>query len=131
MPPFVVFLVNLAVALCLALAAARRQPTGMSSRRSATLAALPLVDAGLVAAFVFGEDSYRGNGVSRWDAYRSPGGALGLLFVLSIALMIASAALILLAALRRHRRLLRLTTVGAGLTAFVLLTSTIIGFSTN
>jgi hypothetical protein len=30
-----------------------------------------LLDAVLLAAFVFGEDSYRDNGTSRWDAYRS------------------------------------------------------------
>ena len=40
------------------------------------LAALPLVNAVLVTVYVFGEDSYRGN-ISRWDTYRSPGGALG------------------------------------------------------
>jgi hypothetical protein len=130
-PPFLVLLVNLALAFFLVLAATRGRLMGVSSRRLAALAALPLVDAGLLAAFVFGEDSYRGNGVSRWDAYRSPGGALGLLFILSISLSVVWAALILLAGLRGRRRLLRLTTIGAGLTGLLLLTSTIIGFSTN
>jgi hypothetical protein len=130
-PPFLVLLVNLALAFCLVLAATRGRLMGVGSRRSAALAALPLVDAGLLAAFVFGEDSYRGNGVSRWDAYRSPGGALGLLFILSISLSVVWAALILLAGLRGRRRLLRLATIGAGLTGLLLLTSTIIGFSTN
>ena len=58
------------------------------------LALLPLLAAALLAAYVFGEDSYRDNGTSRWDAYRSPGGALGPMFVLSLGLMTLSAALL-------------------------------------
>ena len=49
----------------------------------------------MLTAYVFGEDSYRGNGISRWDAYRSPGGALGPMFVLSVALLAGCAALLL------------------------------------
>ena len=131
MSSFLVLLVNIVVAVCLVLTATSDRLTAVVSKRPATLAALPLVIAGLLAAYVFGEDSYRGNGVSRWDAYRSPDGALGPMFVLSIALMLVCAVLILLAGLRGRRWLLRLTALGAGLTGLLLVTSTIIGFSTN
>jgi heme A synthase len=40
------------------------------SRWWAGLAVLPLLAAALLAAYVFGEDSYGGGGVRRWDAYR-------------------------------------------------------------
>ena len=131
MSSFLVLLVNIVVAVCLVLTATSDRLTAVVSKRPATLAALPLVIAGLLAAYVFGEDSYRGNGVSRWDAYRSPDGALGPMFVLSIALMLVCAVLILLAGLRGRHWLLRLTALGAGLTGLLLVTSTIIGFSTN
>jgi hypothetical protein len=55
----------------------------MRPRRLAVVAALPLVTATLLAAYAFGEDGYRRNGVSRRDAYRSPGGALGAMLVAS------------------------------------------------
>lgn len=80
---------------------------------------------------MFGEDSYRGNGISRWDAYRSPGGALGTMFVLSVGLMVVSAALLAYAGLRGRNRLLRVTAFAAGITALLLLTPTSIGFSLN
>jgi hypothetical protein len=92
---------------------------------------LPLVAAALLAAYVFGEDNYRGNGISRWDAYRSPGGALGPMFVLSLGLMTVSAALLAFAGLRGHAPLLRLTAFGAGATALFLLNATALGFSLN
>lgn len=80
---------------------------------------------------MFGEDDYRGNGISRWDAYRSPGGALGPMFVLSIGLMIVSAALLVYAGLRGRNSLLRVTALAAGVTALFLLTPTYLGFSLN
>jgi len=89
------------------------------------------VAAGLLASFVFGEDSYRGNGTSRWDAYRSPGGALGTMFVLSVVLMIAFAVLLAYAGLCCRERLLRATALAAGLTGLLLLTATYAGFSLN
>ena len=101
------------------------------SRWWSWLALLPLLAAALLAAYVFGEDSYRDNGISRWDAYRSPGGALGPMFVLSLGLMTLSAALLAFAGLRGHARLLRLTAFGAGATALFLLNATALGFSLN
>jgi ABC-type transport system involved in cytochrome c biogenesis permease subunit len=127
----VVVLANTALALALIVVAISGRLTRGRSPWSAASAALPLLAAGLLAAYVFGEDSYRGNGISRWDAYRSPGGALGPMFVLSIALMVVSAALLAYAGLRDRDRLLRATALGAGLTALFLLYPTYLGFSLN
>lgn len=127
----VVVLVNIAAALLLILVATSGRLTRGRSPWSATTAALPLLAAGLLAAFVFGEDSYRGNGISRWEAYRSPGGALGPMFVLSIGLMLTSAALLLYAGLHGRDRLLRVTALATGITALFLLTPTYLGFSLN
>lgn len=131
MPPFLVVLVTLIVGLLLVVAPASDRLTRGRSRRSAAIAALPLLAAGLLTAYVFGEDSYRRNGISRWDAYRSPGGALGPMFVLSVGLMVVSTALLAYAGLRRRNRLLRITAFAAGITALFLLTPTIYGFSLN
>ena len=80
---------------------------------------------------VFGEDSYRDDGTSRWDAYRSPGGALGAMFVLSIALMVSGAALLAYSGLRNRTRVFRTTAFTCGLASLLVVTPTIIGFSTN
>ncbi len=53
------------------------------------------------------------------------------MFVLSIGLMAAAAALIVYAGLTARTGLLRATAGGAGLVAFFLLGTTIIGFSLN
>ncbi len=45
---------------------------------------LPVASFALLTVFVFGEDDYRDNGTSRWDAYSSPGGAIHALYVLSV-----------------------------------------------
>jgi len=126
-----VVLVNLLVALLLVAVATNGRLTRGRSRRSAAIAALPLLTAGVLIAYVFGEDSYRGNGISRWDAYRSPGGALGPMFVLSVGLMVVSAALLAYAGLRGRNRLLRVTAFAAGITALLLVTPTSFGFGLN
>jgi len=100
-------------------------------RRSVTLASLPLLIAAVLSVYVFGEDSYRGNGISRWDAYRSPGGALGSMFVLSVALMAVCAAGLVYAGLGAKERLFRVAAFAGGLTSLILLTATIIGFTAN
>jgi len=127
----VVVLVNIAVALVLIVIAAGGRLTRGGSPWSATTAALPLLAAGLLSGYVFSEDSYRGNGTSRWDAYRSPGGALGPMFVLSVGLMLVSASLLAYAGLRGRSRLLRVTALAAGMLALFLLTPTYLGFSLN
>ena len=131
MPVFPVLLVNTLVAVLLVVVASWKGLTPLLRRRWAIVAALPLLLAGLLVAYVFGEDTYRDNGISRWDAYRSPGGALTPMFVLSIALMAAAAGLIVYAGLTARTGLLRATAGAAGLVAFFLLGTTIIGFSLN
>lgn len=130
-PAELVLLANFLVALALLAVATSYRLVRLLSRHSVALAALPLLTAVLITVYVFGEDSYRGNGISRWDAYRSPGGALGSMFVLCVALMGGCAALLLYAGLRGRDRLLRVTAFAGGLTSLVLLTATIIGFTVN
>jgi hypothetical protein len=125
-----VLLVNILIGLTL-LAVGTRRRTHTLPRIASLLACLPLLNATLLAAYVFGEDSYRDDGTSRWDAYRSSGGALGPMFVLSLALMSLGAALLGYAVLRQRTDLLRPTAVAVGLAALLLVTPTIIGFSTN
>ena len=130
MPIFPILLVNTLVAILLVVAS-WNVLTPSLGRRWAIVAALPLLLAGLLVAYVFSEDTYRDNGISRWDAYRSPGGALTPMFVLSIGLMAAAAGLIVYAGLTARTGLLRATACGAGLVAFFLLGATIIGFGVN
>lgn len=122
---------NLLVGAALLVVASSDRLVGSLSRYSAALAVLPLLAAALLSVYVFSEDSYRGNGVSRWDAYRSPGGALGPMYVISVALMAACAAALIYAGLRGRDRLLRLTALGGAITSLGLLTATILGFSLN
>jgi hypothetical protein len=129
--PAIVVLANFLVGVALLGVAASHRVADMLSRHSVALAALPILPAVLVIAYVFGEDSYRGNGISRWDAYRSPGGALGPMFVLSVALIAVCGALLLYAGIWGTNRLLRVTAFAGGLTSLVLLTATTIAFSVN
>lgn len=126
----VVLLASLAIAAALLVVAGSRLREGLA-RGWGTLAALPLLIALLLILYVFGEDSYRGNGISRWDAYRSPGGALGPMFVLSLALLCACAGLLLYAGLRGRARLLRASALAGGLVSATLVTATILGFTLN
>jgi hypothetical protein len=130
-PPFLVLLVNALVGLSLLALAGSGRRISVRSPRVAMTALLPLVSAGLLSAFVFGEDSYRDNGISRWQAYRSPGGALGPMFVLSLVLMATCAVLLALSTLHGRARLFRASAFGGALAALLLITGTIIGFSTN
>ncbi len=81
--------------------------------------------------YVFGEDSYGGNGTSRWEAYRSPGGALGPMFVLSVAVMVFCAVLLVYAGVGRRERLFRVTASTCGVASLLLLPATTIGFTGN
>ena len=134
MSPEVVLLVNFLVGAVLLAVATNGRLGRWLSRHSVALvalAALPLLTAVLLTVYVFGEDSYRGNNISRWDAYRSPGGALGWMFVLSVALMAVCAAVLFYAGLRGRDGLLRVTAFSGGLVSLGLLTATIFGFSVN
>jgi hypothetical protein len=129
-PPAVVLLSAIAAGALL-LAAAASRPVRAFGRFAAALAGLPLALAGLVTAYVFGEDSYRGNGISRWEAYRSPGGALGPMYVASVALLVACACALVSAALLRRERPLRMTAIVTALGALFLVAPTVVGFGTN
>jgi cytochrome bd-type quinol oxidase subunit 2 len=124
-------LATLLVGAALLLVAVSDRLARSVSRYAPGLAVLPLLTAALLSVYVFGEDSYRGNGVSRWDAYRSPGGALGAMYVLAVALMAVCAAVLVYAGLQRRERLLRLTALGGAIVALVLVPATIVGFSLN
>lgn len=127
MPPIVPIAADLLIALCLVLALVIK-PDRKPGR---LLPALPLVGVGLLLAFVFREDSYRGNGISRWDAYRSPGGALEPMFYATVVSMTVAAGLMTLAVVQQRRRLLQASAAGAALVAVLLGIPTVIGFSAN
>jgi len=131
MQPGFVLLANLSVGALLVAVAGASRLARVLVRRSVTLASLPLLIAAVLSVYVFGEDSYRGNGISRWDAYRSPGGALGSIFVLSVALMAVCAAGLVHAGLGAKERLFRVAAFAGGMTSLILLTATIIGFTAN
>jgi hypothetical protein len=130
-PPFPVLLVNFLLALTLMAVGARRFLAGGVGRGAIALAFLPLIDAVLLLAFVFGEDIYRDNGISRWDAYRSPGGALGPVLVLTLVLLTVSWVLLVYSGLRARGRLFASTAVVSGTLALFFVTGAIIGFSAN
>jgi hypothetical protein len=132
MAPFLALTLNIVIALLLiGVASGGERLLRLLGRRTATLAALPLLSAAVLSAFVLGQDSYRGNDISRWEAYRSPGGALGPMFFLSILAMAACAALLVHAALQHRGGRLRVTALAGGLTALLLITPTLVGFSAN
>ena len=126
-----VFVVNLVVAFVLIGSVLTRLVVRLRPNSAPVFALLPLLNGALLAAYVFGEDSYRDNGISRWEAYRSPNGALGPMFVLSVGVMGLCAALLFYAALRASRPLLRATALGGGVACIVLVIPTIAGFSLN
>lgn len=80
---------------------------------------------------MFSEDTYREGGISRWNAYRSPGGALGGMFIASVATLTLSSALVAYAGFRKDPGLFRWAASGAGICSLLLVMPTIIGFSTN
>lgn len=129
--PFFVLLTTIAVAIAVLTVAASNRLVITMSNRGPVLAALPLLNAALLAVFVFGEDDYRDNGTSRWEAYRSPGGALGPMFLASVTLLVGAAVLLAYSGLSEHRRLFRATLLVVGLTGLFLVIPTIMGFSVN
>jgi cell division protein FtsW (lipid II flippase) len=124
-----VILANVFVALCPLLPTRVAEPRW--SARTWLLPALSLASVALLLVFVFGEDSYRRNGISRWDAYRSPGGALEPMFFATVALMALGAVLMVLGIVQHRRRLTRASTLAAAAVALLLGIPTVIGFSAN
>lgn len=131
MPTFVVLLLNALTTLGLLVVASSERLARSLGAWGAGIGVLPLADGGLLWVYVFGEDDYRDTGISRWDAYRSPRGALAPMFVASVALMAACAVFLAYATVARRPHLLRGAALTGGLVAPFLVTATIIGFSTN
>ena len=129
MPPGFVLLANLAVGALLVAVAGTSRLARVPVRRSLSLASLPLLIAAVLSVYVFGDDNYRGNGISRSQGRAR--GALGSMFVLSVALMAVCAAGLVYAGLGAKERLFRVAAFAGGLTSLVLLTATIIGFTAN
>jgi hypothetical protein len=92
---------------------------------------VPLAYVAVLFAYVFGEDSYRRDGISRWDAYRSPGGALEPMFFATVSLMVLAAGLIVLAVVKHRLGLMRASALGATAVALFLGIPTLMGFSLN
>jgi hypothetical protein len=130
MPPMVVDLWNLATAAVL-FASGSRLVTARLHRRWMVASLMILVDAALLVVYVFGEDSYRGNGVSRWDAYRSPGGALGPMFVVSIGVLVGSGAVLSVAGSRGATPTYRPIALASALFTLLFVSATIFGFGVN
>jgi hypothetical protein len=130
-PPFFLLLYDLFLAVILLAAIA----SAWSGRRLGlghlAVAALVLLDAVFLAAFVFGEDSYRDNGISRWDAYRSGWDALGPMFVVSMVVLIGCSVLLAVATLRDRGRHFSAAAAVVVIAAVFLVVPTIIGFSSN
>ena len=129
MPLVVPFVATLVVALCPFFVPRDSAPSW--NARTCLLLAVPLAYVALLFAYVLGEDSYRGNGISRWDAYRSPGGALEPMFWATVALMVLAVGSMVLAIAQRRGRLLRASAIGATAVALLLGVPTLMGFSLN
>jgi hypothetical protein len=126
MEPFPVLAACLAAALALGAVAVIRP-----SLWSSAAALVPAALAALLVAYVAMEDTYRDDGRSRWDAYRSPGGALGLLFGASLLLLAGCAVALAATALSRRPRAFRLTALLGALAVVLLVLPTVAGFSLN
>jgi hypothetical protein len=129
--PFVPLSVNILVAFLLLVAAALRWRLRRFGRGAVAIALLPLLDALLLLAFVLADDTYRDDGTSRWDAYRSPGGALGSMLVVSVVVMMACAGVLAYFGLKGRAGPTAGACLAGGLLALFLFTPMIIGFSAN
>jgi hypothetical protein len=128
-PPVVPLIVTVVVALCPFFVPRDSAPA--RSAQTLLVPAVSLVYVALLFAYVFGEDSYRGNGISRWDAYRSPGGVLEPMFWATVALMVLAVGSTLLAIVQGRARLMRTSAIVAAAVAVLLGIPTIMGFSLN
>src|SRR3954447_26274149 len=126
MPPFPVLVACLAAAFALGAAASVRP-----RRWSAAVALGPVALAALLVVYVTMEDTYRDDGTSRWDAYRSPGGALGPLFAASLVLLGACGVALAVTALSRRPRAYRVAALLGALAVVFVVLPTVAGFSLN
>jgi hypothetical protein len=128
--PFPIILFDLAAAGALFAVAVYVLAARSLGPRLIAFAAPPLVAAGLLVLYVLSEDSYRGGGISRWDAYAKPGGALVVMFWASLAVLILGG-LLLAWSSRRDRSLFVFTAIATGSALLLLVVPTILGFSLN
>jgi hypothetical protein len=126
-PALVVFDLAFAAALFLAAVYAL---TGELARPAIAFAALPLLTALPLVGYVLSKDSYRGGGISRWDAYTEPGGGLIAMFWASLAVLVLGGLLLAWSA-RRDRGLFAFTAIVLGAALLLLVIPTTIGFSVN
>jgi hypothetical protein len=128
--PFHLILALLIGAGVLTAVALSSAPGHRRARWLAVLAVVPVGAAATMVAFVLAEDTYRDNGTSRWDAYRSPGGALGELFVASVTAACLAGILVACGAVAGRPAITRAALVIAALVllVFVLIT---VEFSAN
>ncbi len=92
--PGILLLVGATVTLAITLFAPRRL---MQSPRTALVAGVPLAAAVLMTIYVFGEDSYVGDGTSRWVRYN---GGAHTLYAVAIALDLLGALVVVVAVVR-------------------------------
>jgi hypothetical protein len=130
-PPFFLLLYDICLAVILLAAAASAFTGRRLGLGHLAVAALVLLDAVLLAVFVFGEDSYRDNGISRWNAYRSGWDALGPMFVVSMVVLIGCSVLLTVATLRDRGRHFAVAGTVVAIAAVFLVVPTVIGFSNN
>ena len=95
------------------------------THRLAALALVPAAAAVAMVAFVLSEDDYRDNGTSRWDAYRSPGGELGEVFVGCVAAAVVAAVLIAYGASRRPPQFTKAALLAAAFVLFAFIPITV------
>src|SRR3954468_1746239 len=100
-------------------------------RWSGAAAVVPVGLAVLLVLYVAGDDTYRDDGSSRWDAYRLAGGALGPLFVASLVLLGCCALALAATALSRRPRAYRLTALLGAFAVVFVVVPTVAGFSLN
>ena len=124
-------LTNLIIGALLLLAGAFLPERHLLAGAGAALILLPLADLVFLVDYVFSEDSYRGGGISRWDAYTTGSTASASLFVISAVVLVAGSALIAAAVFKRQTRRIRVATIATGLACIFLVTATVIAFAVN
>ena len=120
-------LVLLVGALALLAAAVGVPGRHLGSRWAGLVATIPVVAVVLMTAYVFGEDSYVGRGISRWARYDDNSHAL---YAAAVAFSLCAAGALLAATSRRRATLARLSIALCGLACAGCLI-TVIAFTLN
>ena len=127
---FPVEVLAFAAAPALFFAAIHTLTTRLLASWATWFAAVPFAAAASLVLFVLSDDDYRGGGISRWDAYTSPGGGLATLFWVTLAVL-ALGGLLLAYSSRRDRGLFAFTAIVVGIATRLLVIPTVLGFSLN